>query len=303
MSKTLWHTIKIEVPKEMVNITKNDKVVVKKTLTKTNNISKANKEPSIKIIPGDTNKPKIIDNGKEWNIEELKFKMKKANELGKKNEGKELKKKSDNKILKSYVKKVNDKIVEKKNIVKPIIINEEKPKSDIDKIIDEWDKNDLPKKLYYYDSDVYDKIQIIVTREIKRKHFIMPFDLLVFTKKYNNKVVEVYSKNKNYKEGMDILYKGIYTIINNIINQNNIKIEDAKILNVFEDRNDYNMAMKYINAKYAYKIMEMNQKELKPNFEIKIPTPITNDVKKDNEITKVQKKPRKKRHPFINYDD
>ena len=48
MSKTLWHTIKLEVPKEMVNITKNDKVVVKKSLTKTNNISKANKEPSIK---------------------------------------------------------------------------------------------------------------------------------------------------------------------------------------------------------------------------------------------------------------
>ena len=92
MSKTLWHTIKLEVPKEMVNITKNDKVVVKKSLTKTNNISKANKEPSIKIIPGDTNKPKIISDGKQWNIEELKLKMKKAKELGKKNEGKELKK-------------------------------------------------------------------------------------------------------------------------------------------------------------------------------------------------------------------
>ena len=92
MSKTLWHTIKLEVPKEMVNITKNDKVVVKKSLTKTNSISKSNKEPSIKIIPGDTNKPKIINDGKEWNIEELKLKMKKAKELGKKNEVKEYKK-------------------------------------------------------------------------------------------------------------------------------------------------------------------------------------------------------------------
>jgi len=92
MSKTLWHTITLEVPKTMVNITKNDKVVVKKTLTKTNNISKANKEPSIKIIPGDTNKPKIISDGKEWNIEELKIRMKKSKELGKKNEGKEYKK-------------------------------------------------------------------------------------------------------------------------------------------------------------------------------------------------------------------
>jgi predicted metallo-beta-lactamase superfamily hydrolase len=95
MSKTLWHTIKLEVPKEMVNITKKDKVVVKKSLTKTNNISKSNKEPSIKIIPGDTNKPKIISDGKEWNVEELKIKMKKAKELGKKNEGKEYKKKTN----------------------------------------------------------------------------------------------------------------------------------------------------------------------------------------------------------------
>jgi hypothetical protein len=88
MSKTLWHTIQLEVPKEMINIIKNDKFVVKKSITKTNNISKANKEPSIKIIPSDTNKPKITNDGKEWNIEELKIKMKKAKNLGKKNEGK-----------------------------------------------------------------------------------------------------------------------------------------------------------------------------------------------------------------------
>ena len=108
MSKTLCHTIKLEVPKEMVNITKNDKVVVKKSLTKTNNISKSNKEPSIKIIPGDTNKPKIIDNGKEWNIEELKLKMKKAKDLGKKNEGKEYKKEmTKDKAAKIITKEIN----------------------------------------------------------------------------------------------------------------------------------------------------------------------------------------------------
>ncbi len=94
MSKSLWHTTKLQVPKEMFNITKNDKVVVKKSLTKTNNISKANKDPTIKMIPGDTNKPKITSEGKEWNVEELKLKMKKAIELGKKNEGKEYKKPS-----------------------------------------------------------------------------------------------------------------------------------------------------------------------------------------------------------------
>jgi hypothetical protein len=94
MSKTLWNTIKLEIPKEMVNLTKKDKVVVKQSLTKTNNISKSNKEPSIKIIPGDTNKPKIISDGKKWNVEELKLRMKNSKELGKKNEGKEYKKPS-----------------------------------------------------------------------------------------------------------------------------------------------------------------------------------------------------------------
>ena len=43
MSKTLWNTIKLEVPNEMVNIAKKDKVIVRKS-----NISKSNKEPSIK---------------------------------------------------------------------------------------------------------------------------------------------------------------------------------------------------------------------------------------------------------------
>ena len=110
MSKTLWHTIKLEVPKEMVNITKNDKVVVKKTLTKSNNISKSNKEPSIKIIPGDTNKPKIISDGKEWNIEELKIRMKKSKALGKKNEGKEFKKEmTEDKAAKIVAKEISNK--------------------------------------------------------------------------------------------------------------------------------------------------------------------------------------------------
>ena len=136
MSKTLWHTIKLEVPKEMVNITKNDKVVVKKSLTKTNNISKSNKEPSIKIIPGDTNKPKIINDGKEWNIEELKLKMKKAKELGKKNEGKEYKKPSVKKeIVKKYVEDFKDR---KQGYIKERILS----KYHFDKSIEEFNVTD-----------------------------------------------------------------------------------------------------------------------------------------------------------------
>jgi hypothetical protein len=70
------------------------KLLLKNHSLKQIKISKANKEPSIKIIPGDTNKPKIISDGKEWYIEELKLLMKKSKELGKKYEGTELKKKT-----------------------------------------------------------------------------------------------------------------------------------------------------------------------------------------------------------------
>jgi hypothetical protein len=66
MSKTLWHTIQIQVPKEMVELTKSGKVSVKKTLTKTLNISRSQKTPAIKLIPSDVNKPQIINDGKEW---------------------------------------------------------------------------------------------------------------------------------------------------------------------------------------------------------------------------------------------
>ena len=103
----------------MVNITKKDKVVVRKSLTKKNNISKSNNEPSIKIIPGDTNKPKIISDGKEWNVEELKIKLKKAEELGKKNEGKEYKKEMPkDKAAKIITKEINSraKLNEKEKI-------------------------------------------------------------------------------------------------------------------------------------------------------------------------------------------
>ena len=46
---------------------------------------------------------------------------------------------------------------------------------------------------------------------------------------YNDKIVTKYSKDKNYKVGMDILYKGLYYIINHIIDFNDIKISFSKL--------------------------------------------------------------------------
>ena len=88
MSKTLWHTIQIKVPKEMVELTKSGKVSVKKTLTKTLNISRSQKTPAIKLIPSDVNKPHIVNDGKEWNIDALKERMTKSRAMRKKNANK-----------------------------------------------------------------------------------------------------------------------------------------------------------------------------------------------------------------------
>ena len=85
MDKILWSTITIKVPPQMVNITKKGRVTVGNTLTKTNNISKREKMASIRLMPSNDNRPHIIADGKEWNVNELKARMKLANALAKKN--------------------------------------------------------------------------------------------------------------------------------------------------------------------------------------------------------------------------
>ncbi len=125
-------------------------------------------------------------------------------ELGKKNEGKEYKKKSDNTMLKSYVKKITEEIVEK--IEKNKIMHIKKKQNKNKKInqkqikIQIHGRKDLLRILYFYDSEVYNKLGTVVTREIKRKYFMTPFDLLVIS----DFVFKDYSKNKNYKQSLDI---------------------------------------------------------------------------------------------------
>jgi hypothetical protein len=277
MSKTLWNTIKLEVPRELVNITQKNKVVVKKALTKTNSIAKSNKEQSIKIIPGDVNKPKIINDGKEWNIEELKIRMKKAKDLTKKNEGKVLKKKSDNKIntnkeetLQHIKKERNKKLIKEEPIklmVKKVksVTKENKDESNDksnDKLTDEqivvngWDTENNNIIFYQYDEKAYKNVENTIINENKLNHHIFTPDLLAFTKKYNDKIIKQYSTNKNYKEGMDILYKGLYNIIDNIIDSNNLKMKTGSPVDVFKDRRDYNLGLKRISKTLAYKIFE-----------------------------------------------
>ena len=65
-NKKLWHSITIKVPAELVEFNKNGKVLIKKTLTKQFNISKFQKKTSIKLIPTESNKVEIIDDGTDF---------------------------------------------------------------------------------------------------------------------------------------------------------------------------------------------------------------------------------------------
>jgi len=99
MNKTLWNTVSIQIPEEMVDITKTGKVTIKKTLTKTANISRSQKTPAIKFMPSEDNQIHILNKGKVWDIEDLRKRTDKARALMKKNANKN--------IFEPAVKKMN----------------------------------------------------------------------------------------------------------------------------------------------------------------------------------------------------
>ena len=71
-NRKLWNTITIKVPEEMVEYNKKGKILIKKTLTKTFNISKFQKNPAIKLVPSDSNKVEIVNQGTDLNNKEEK---------------------------------------------------------------------------------------------------------------------------------------------------------------------------------------------------------------------------------------
>ncbi len=53
---------------------------------------------------------------------------------------------------------------------------------------------------------------------------------------------------------MDILHKGLYSIMNNIIDFNYIKMKPGSPTDVFKDRHDYNLGLKRLSKNLATKI-------------------------------------------------
>jgi len=53
---------------------------------------------------------------------------------------------------------------------------------------------------------------------------------------------------------MDNLYKGLYNIVQNIIDSNDLKMKPGSPTDVFKYRKDYNIGLKYISKVLAHKI-------------------------------------------------
>ena len=78
MSKVLWHTINIQIPDKMINVSKTGKMTIKQSLTKKGNITRANNEPSVIFKTNSTiDKPIIKESGKVENVEAIKLRQKK----------------------------------------------------------------------------------------------------------------------------------------------------------------------------------------------------------------------------------
>ena len=57
---------------------------------------------------------------------------------------------------------------------------------------------------------------------------------------------------------MDTLYNGLYNIIENIIDSNDLKMKPGSPTDVFKDKRDYNLGLKRLNKNLATKIYEQN---------------------------------------------
>ncbi len=78
MNKALCHTINIQIPDKMINISKTGCVSIKPSLTNKWNVSRSNDEPSIINQSNSTIDTQIIkDSGQLENVEAIKTRQKK----------------------------------------------------------------------------------------------------------------------------------------------------------------------------------------------------------------------------------
>jgi hypothetical protein len=158
MSKTLFSTITIKVPEEMVEITKTGKVSVKKTLTKMMNLSNSQKQASIKLIPADIDKPVIVNTGKQYDVEDLKERVAKSTALAKKNKKKVFEIEIAKNKLKKYVANNKEVVKKKKKAIDDDNKRyERKSKKKISDSLDVWDNINASQRKTNYSNRLKDE--------------------------------------------------------------------------------------------------------------------------------------------------
>jgi hypothetical protein len=279
MSKTLWHTIQIQVPKEMVELTKSGKVSVKKTLTKTLNISRSQKTPAIKLIPSNDNKPHIVNDGKEWNIDVLKERMAKARAMRKKNINKNL-----NKFEGNIIKRARELgSIKKTKILKFGDIRGNMPEREMKGRYNLRSYKPFADDIYTHIIDYYWKhaYEHMEPQEMPTQHELQTISILLYgmTKKYH--VVQTYASNGNVK-GADYF---LWDMIDRITN------DQYKIIMKIAYHDGINK-----NHKLLYKACNIHKKKLEDDY--------NEEVKKMNEYREERKnmtpEERQKEKEFFN---
>jgi len=265
---TLWHTLIIKVPVDMIDYTPTGKVSVKKTLTKMGNLSKSQKKPSIKIMPSKDGEVHVIK-GKKVTVNDLKDTMKKVKELEEKNKGKVFKKQSNKKQkFEKNVKEHAQELVKKKRgrPRKQELLTE-------DQFINEFDTQYAGIAFLQFNPKGAENLEKLLSRlEKKKGHFIWHDALasgLYIPLPTVKKLVLKYGFN-NVKEYTNNIarYIGENVLIRDDIHDNPFNTKLAKVLKFnkdefrfFKDDPDYIDFLKSFGTTFEQYLGKSNKKK------------------------------------------
>jgi len=110
----LWHTLTIQVPKDMITFTRTGRVSVRPTLTKLNNLSKSQGKTAIRLMKSPDDKAHIITDGKKYTHQELKGNLRQVDLMERVN-----KRKVRSKVFATNTKKHAEALVDRKLGINP----------------------------------------------------------------------------------------------------------------------------------------------------------------------------------------
>ena len=150
--KILFHTIKIKVPEDMISVSKDGTLTIKKTLTKSKTLSKVKGKPAIDIIE-DKNiiVPVIANKGELIDVDEMKEK-KKATKRAKK-------------IMTAAMPDIET------NIITPKVARRNKMKKEVIPVFDALEKDDKKwnSVLNFEDKQEPVESNVIITKRARKK--------------------------------------------------------------------------------------------------------------------------------------